>query len=363
MAKILAESRHYVFRRPPSHIISQAGVLKRQAKQDLENVHGCPKTRNQSRRVARRDREFGVNDGNMVLIARDLGFPIYRGLLATQPTIFAYTFDSPNSNADGCCDDCPVVRLLDYLEDLRYFLRVLVQCSHRLYVPLRTNYRQVSQRRPRFYQDNTEPSVTFDEISVVIRPSHKYHVADAQRQALSTFKLYFTDDFDDLQTFNEDGLFLKPSGAIAAVNLSRLTDTTFILPLAFNICAALGLDLVRGFVRADRSVERLSADDLRLCLEKARLAAENAHAAFPRPAVPAWRGRSACTRRRTRRRTRCARDGRVICRCAIGRYGGRYGRGCRSSWGLRSRTGIRERGQLFLNGAPQETATYMRLET
>lgn len=100
-----------------------------------------------------------------------------------------------------------------------------------------------------FYQDNAELSFTFDEISAVIRPSHKYHVADAQWQALSTLKLYVTDDFDDLQTFNEDGLFLKPFDAIAAINLSRLTDTTSILPLAFNICAVLELDLVRGIVR------------------------------------------------------------------------------------------------------------------
>ena len=47
-----------------------------------------------------RDREFWLNDGNTVLIARDLGFRIYRGLLATQSTIFADMFDSPNSGAN-----------------------------------------------------------------------------------------------------------------------------------------------------------------------------------------------------------------------------------------------------------------------
>ena len=86
-----------------------------------------------------RDREFWLDDGNIVLIARDVGFRIYRGLLAAQSTIFADMFGSPNSGADEYYDDCPAVRLSDSPEDLRYFLRVLIPCSHRMFVPLPTN--------------------------------------------------------------------------------------------------------------------------------------------------------------------------------------------------------------------------------
>ena len=88
-----------------------------------------------------RDREFWLDDGNIVLIARDVGFRIYRGLLAAQSTIFADmpVFGSPNSSADEYYDDCLVVRLSDSPEDIRYFLRVLVPCCHRMYVSLCIN--------------------------------------------------------------------------------------------------------------------------------------------------------------------------------------------------------------------------------
>ena len=87
-----------------------------------------------------RDREFWLNDRNIVLIARDVGFRIYRGRLAAQSTIFTDMFSSPNSSADEYYDDCPVVRLSNSVEDLRYFLRVLVPCSHRMYVSSCINY-------------------------------------------------------------------------------------------------------------------------------------------------------------------------------------------------------------------------------
>ena len=49
---------------------------------------------------------------------------------------------------------------------------------------------------------------------------------------------------------------------------------------ALDAAGRVHTDMQRGFVRADGPVERLSSDDLRLCLEmRARLAAENAHAA------------------------------------------------------------------------------------
>ena len=81
-----------------------------------------------------RDKEFWLEDGNIILIACDVGFRIYRGLLAAQSTVFADMFSCPNSTADEYYDDCPVVRLSDSPEDLRYFLRVLVPSAHRMYV-------------------------------------------------------------------------------------------------------------------------------------------------------------------------------------------------------------------------------------
>ncbi|PIL26445.1 hypothetical protein GSI_12203 [Ganoderma sinense ZZ0214-1] len=196
------------------------------------------------------DREFWLDDGNIVLIARDVGFRIYRGLLAAQSTVFADMFGSSNSTADEYYEDCPVVRLSDSPEDLRYLLRVLVPRSYRM-----------------FYRDNDKQPLSFDEISAVIRLSHKYHVADAQRQALSALKLYFSDDFSDLRGFEGHGLFLiKRSDAIAAVNIARLTETTSILPIAFYRCCELGTAVMDGCLRADGYIEHLSVEDHKICM-------------------------------------------------------------------------------------------------
>ena len=119
-------------------------------------------------------------------------------------------------------------------------------------------------------------------ISAIIRLDHKYELKGMYEQAMNYLTTYYTTNFDTwVDGRNAAQWQPDPVHAIGAINLARLTNTTSILPLAFYICATLGPDLVRGFIRADGSVERLSADDLRLCLEmKARLAAENAHAAF-----------------------------------------------------------------------------------
>ena len=38
------------------------------------------------------DDEFWFDDGNLILVARDTGFKIYRGLLAAQSSVFADMF-------------------------------------------------------------------------------------------------------------------------------------------------------------------------------------------------------------------------------------------------------------------------------
>ena len=123
------------------------------------------------------------------------------------------------------------------------------------------------QRDRRFYRNDDALPVTFDEISAVIRLSHKYNVADAEQQALSTLKLYFTDDFYDFESFGEDGLFhMKQTDAISAVNLARLTDTRSILPTAFYQCCELGNSVMDGCRRPDGHVEHLSFEDHKICM-------------------------------------------------------------------------------------------------
>ena len=78
--------------------------------------------------------EFWLDDGNIILVAQDVAFRIYRCLLAAQSTVFADMFASASPSSDECMDGCPVVHVSDSSEDLAHLLRVLLPGSRRLYV-------------------------------------------------------------------------------------------------------------------------------------------------------------------------------------------------------------------------------------
>ena len=76
-----------------------------------------------------RHRELWFDDGNIILIAQQTGFRIFRGLLASQSTVFADMFTSATSQADETLDGCPVVHLTDSHFDVAHLLRVLLPKS------------------------------------------------------------------------------------------------------------------------------------------------------------------------------------------------------------------------------------------
>ena len=82
----------------------------------------------------KRSKEFWIEDGNIVLVAGETAFRVYRGLLALQSTIFADLFASSSPSAEERYDDCPVIRLTDSPQDLTHLLRALLPTSRASYV-------------------------------------------------------------------------------------------------------------------------------------------------------------------------------------------------------------------------------------
>ncbi|KAI1786292.1 hypothetical protein LXA43DRAFT_952775 [Ganoderma leucocontextum] len=206
-----------------------------------------------------RHAEFWFEDGNIILVARDTGFRIYRGLLASQSAVFSDMFASSNSQTNETFEGCPTVPLSDSPEDLTHLLRVLIPKNHITYT--------------RNHTPKAAPCRTLDEISAFIRLADKYDIRHVQDQAMAALKEYFPGDFD---TFNLSG---APGGdsipslatqAIGAVNLARLTDMPSILPLALYQCAHLEGVLLDGWKRKDGTVEHLSPADLRRCIDARR---------------------------------------------------------------------------------------------
>ena len=77
--------------------------------------------------------EFWFQDGNLVLVAGDVSFRVYRGLLSAQSTVFNDMFSSASENDEETFEGCPVVRLFDTPQELAHLFRILLPVSRRRY--------------------------------------------------------------------------------------------------------------------------------------------------------------------------------------------------------------------------------------
>ena len=73
-----------------------------------------------------RDECFWFDDGNIVLVAENVGFCIYKGLLSSQSPVFSDLFSGTRLRADENIDGIPVARVFDSPTELRHLLRVLI---------------------------------------------------------------------------------------------------------------------------------------------------------------------------------------------------------------------------------------------
>ena len=74
-----------------------------------------------------RDEEFWFEDGNIVLVAGNIAFKVFKGLLAAQSKVLGDMVAAGDPGAGQMLEGCPVVRLFDDSPlEVRYLLRVLV---------------------------------------------------------------------------------------------------------------------------------------------------------------------------------------------------------------------------------------------
>ena len=75
--------------------------------------------------TVKRDPELWFDDGNIVLLCRDVAFRVYRGLLTMHSVIFRDLFAMAQPSNSETMESCPVVHISDPPDDLRYLLRAL----------------------------------------------------------------------------------------------------------------------------------------------------------------------------------------------------------------------------------------------
>ncbi|KAH9916413.1 uncharacterized protein BXZ73DRAFT_105851 [Epithele typhae] len=228
-----------------------------------------------------RDSEFWFDDGNIVLIAGDVRFLFYQGILAKHSPVFKALFSLPQPSLPASePPSLPQVAISDSANAVRHFLRVLV-----------VGHQSFSHGR----------NPTFDEISAWIRLGHKYEVESLVKCSLDFLRRYFSDD--PHQWFAQTLLAppgWQPAHAIGVVNLARLTGAAWLLPTALTVCCTLGPEVVDGVAREDGGRETLAPADLGRCFAaKAALArADGAKvlAVFRDEVAPGCRARWACRR-------------------------------------------------------------------
>ena len=117
--------------------------------------------------------------------------------------------------------------------------------------------------------DERQPS--FNEISAAIRLGDKYELTELYAQSLEYLKHYYPSTFDSWTELTDYGPpDWEASEVIGVINLARFTGEPSILPSAFVACLCAEPTtsaIARGITREDGSLERLSPDDLVVCLE------------------------------------------------------------------------------------------------
>lgn len=102
--------------------------------------------------VRRRDKEFWYSDGTIILVAGDVEFRVYKGILSENSPVFSDMFSFPqppivsSQNTPSTGEDCPLVHLPDSAEDLRHVLRVYMPNNHARYVPCKKRLRLSSSQ-------------------------------------------------------------------------------------------------------------------------------------------------------------------------------------------------------------------------
>ena len=229
----------------------------------------------------KRDEELWFEDGNLILIASDVEFRIYKGPLISQSLIFKDMLSLPQpppsntrSNQDTSSTSCAIVHLQgDSIPDLRHFLRMFTghTVSYVIIGSAQKCLRGIDCHRSdhlpfRSFGDLSDP--TYHQLSSVIRMSHKYQCEKLLERCVAYLKRFYHDNFDG---WRDNSTCISPPGferihAIGVVNLARLLGHDKMLPGALMACCLLDAEIADGFAREDDTREILTPADLARCM-------------------------------------------------------------------------------------------------
>ncbi|KAH9829564.1 uncharacterized protein C8Q71DRAFT_863137 [Rhodofomes roseus] len=208
-----------------------------------------------------RDAKFWYPDGSIIILAQNVGFRVFKSLLAASSDVFRdmFALAQPSDHLQDASDDYPVVHVSDTAAEMRSLLTVLLDA------------RQYMWARRTF---------AFEDIANCVRLAHKYGIKDLLKDSLAEIERYYPAKFESWDT---RAIPCADGHAIIAVNLARLTGTTSLLPAALYCCCQMNArELMDGYERSDGTVDRLSKEDLERCIDgKSHLSLHCMHRPIP----------------------------------------------------------------------------------
>lgn len=186
-------------------------------------------------------------DGNLILQTDTAVFRVYSGLLAARSSVFKDMLAfPPPPEGNLMFDGCPIVRLYDSSEDVRYFLNAVFNSGY------------------------FEPPPSRTELCIVagvLRLSTKYDVQFLRRRALQHLSVTFPSNLDAWH--QRDKIRTIPpvdNTPFAALQIAREFDLPWIVP-SIMYCIS-SHPLIKSIEGADWTGKKLqlSAEDLRIAL-------------------------------------------------------------------------------------------------
>ncbi|TFK89062.1 hypothetical protein K466DRAFT_519692 [Polyporus arcularius HHB13444] len=216
--------------------------------------------------VTKKDDEFWFDDGNLIIVAQDVEFRIYRGPLVKHSPVFRDMLTLPQP-ADARDLSCAVVHISEHPISFKHLLREFMT----------GNACRLPDDKP-----------AFEAVSAIVRLGHKYELDSIVKKGLTCLEDIYPNEFRRwTRSLRVSGEIFAPVSqpsprCISVVNIARLTDTPSLLRPALVECCELDpKELMAGYRREEGVVEQLSADDLaRVLLARAELIRLDALAAL-----------------------------------------------------------------------------------
>ncbi len=248
----------------------------------MENVEGVVEMDRGVPDALRKDEEFcQFDDGTITLIAEDVEFRVYKGLLARRSPVFADMFSLPQpvtledktgpmraTGSDSATP--PVVHLTDAPQAFRILLKAIAPDDDAAFFFL--DERCECELMPLLYRMFEASHPDCFTIASCMRVGHKYQMDKVVRQCGDYLLQYFPTtymEFDALEDLLPPGFEDDSTYVVGFINLAQLTGAIHLLPVLFMICVWCldGDTLLQGVAWLDASNDTLSPVDLARCFD------------------------------------------------------------------------------------------------